>query len=364
MNIRIDSTCSPANLLTIWLLAAITGCAQGPVVIDTSGSTGEPKPITISHSQIKTSVQMTADALRLCAGDRALVCLSTESIGGLMMLARGLVLNLDLQVVEPQREPLKSIPLDTAAPFDFYSFVPLQLQTLLSADLRYIPRLNQAKAILVGGAPISNPLITQAQQISAPIYHTYGMTETVSHIALRRLNGPDASEPFLALKGVKLGQDQRGCLTITSDVTASERITTNDLVELKSKREFIWLGRADNVINTGGIKVQAEVVERAISEALQEVFGLAYPYESFFVGPVPDAVYGECIAVIFEGVHPTSDNQEKLKAALSKILQRPEVPKHILSVPNFERARNGKIDRRATLRKAKQIGLGSHTNQS
>jgi O-succinylbenzoic acid--CoA ligase len=350
-------------------LRSLTFCGQWlsggtEFAIKTSGSTGTPKPISIHRSRIEKSVRMTADALKLKAGDHAFVCLSTEYIGGLMMLARGLVLNLKLHVVEPQRDPFQSIALNATAQFDFFSFVPLQLQTLFSANLDYIPLVNKARAILVGGAPISHPLITQTHKISAPVYHTFGMTETVSHIALRRLNGPAASEAFTALNGVHLGQDQRGCLTIKSDVAARDEITTNDLVELKSEREFIWLGRNDNVINTGGVKVQAEVVERGISKALQALFGLTHPYENFFVGPIPDAIYGERIAAIFERVHLSAGEQTRLKAALSKTVQKHEVPRQILSVPNFERARNGKINRKATLKKATQIGLGDHTNQS
>ncbi|MCG8608654.1 hypothetical protein MJD09_27165, partial [bacterium] len=135
-------------------------------------------------------------------------------------------------------------------------------------------------------------------------------------------------------------------------------------VELKSEREFIWLGRTDNVINTGGMKVQVEVVERGISQALQALFGLTHTYENFFVGPVPDEVYGECVAAIFEGNNLPGCEQKELKDNLSKILQRHEVPTQILSVPKFERARNGKIDRMATLKEVVRFYMSRETDQT
>lgn len=320
--------------------------------VATSGSTGEPKFISINRSQMVLSARMTGQALRLKQGDRAIVCLSPCYIGGLMMLVRGLVLDLELTIVEPTGDPFESLNLETKTPqhFDFTALVPLQLESMVSSGTEHISLVNKMKAILVGGAPVSGALLKKIQTVEAPIYHTFGMTETVSHIALRRLNGREASESFKPLPSVEIGTDERGCLTIKSPVTNDRRIVTNDLVEIKPDNSFIWLGRIDHVINTGGVKVQAEKVESAIEEALCEIEGGVYGNCEFFVGPLPDEKYGQVVAAIFEGPNFSQDTQNKLRAKLSEKLNKYEIPKNMYFLRTFLRTPNGKIDRKANLR--------------
>lgn len=323
-------------------------------VVRTSGSTGQPKDIILKRQQMILSARMTADALKLKAGDRALVCLSPTHIAGLMMLVRGLVLGFDLTVVEPSRDPFETFHLPENArnrePFDFAAFVPLQLQNVLSGGEKTLAFLNKMKAALVGGAPVAFALQKRVQNIKAPIYQTFGMTETLTHIALRRLNGPHPSEAYQALPGVELGKDARGCLTIKSGLTDGHILVTNDLVELKSKNCFVWLGRSDNVINTGGIKVQAERVERAVEEALFELDPDILTNRAFFVGAVPDEYFGEKIAVMFEGGKFPNGFEKALFESLSNKLQGYEVPKAIYVVKSFVRTPNGKIDRKSSLK--------------
>ena len=186
--------------------------------LHTSGSTGTPKPVYLARSQMEASARATGAALGLRAGQQALVCLPTAYVAGRMMLVRGFVLGLDMQVVEPASDPFATLPPD-ARP-DFAAFIPLQAQTLLDTALvapsdscyaddtarsfRYRRLLEGMQAILLGGGPIDDALHKMVGQIAAPVYHTYGMTETVTHIALRRLNGPEQSDAFVPLPGVEL----------------------------------------------------------------------------------------------------------------------------------------------------------------
>ena len=249
-------------------------------IVRTSGSTGDPKPITLRREQMVASAQATGAALDLGPGCRALVCLPTGYIAGRMMLVRGLVLDFNMTVVEPASDPFASLLSD--AGFDFMAVVPLQLQTLLDGPSGYLDRLNAMQAILVGGGPVSTALEARVQTLAAPVYHTYGMTETVTHIALRRLNGAEASSAFRPLPGVEVGLDDRGCLRIKGPMTLDQWVQTNDLVELQPDGSFQWLGRWDTIINTGGVKVQVEQVESALAE---ELHALGLGERRFVVGP-------------------------------------------------------------------------------
>ncbi len=321
--------------------------------VQTSGSTGTPKSIHLTRNQMTFSARMTAKALELNAGDRAFVCMAPDYIGGIMMLVRGLVLNLELTVVEPASNPFESIntQIENIAPFDFTALVPLQLQTILNSNANYVSLLNKMKAILLGGAPISLTLSRQLKKVTAPVYQTFGMTETVSHIALRRLNGGEASERYQVLPGVEIGQDPRGCLTIKSVVTNNRQIVTNDIVDIKTGESFVWSGRIDNVINTGGVKVQAEKVERAIEEALLEIEGGKFAEAAFFVGPLPDEKYGQVVIAVFEGSDVSNALMESFRNRLPKKLNKYEVPKRFQILKCFIRTPSGKINKLANLKK-------------
>ncbi|HXA02929.1 MAG TPA: AMP-binding protein, partial [Cytophagaceae bacterium] len=202
--------------------------------IFTSGSTGKPKEIILHRDQMISSARMTGFTLSIKAGDKSLICLNTEFIAGIMMLVRGFELKMNMTIIEPSSNPLKNIPVSES--FDFTALVPMQMQKILEESQDKIALLNNMKAILLGGSPVSNRLEEDLQQITVPVFSTYGMTETVSHIAFRRLNGDSRSELYTIIEGVKTGTDERGCLTINTSSASHHTIVTNDLVELTDNK--------------------------------------------------------------------------------------------------------------------------------
>ncbi len=317
--------------------------------VQTSGSTGAPKCLEITRSRMEASAAMTARALGLDSGDSALVCLNCKHIGGLMMLARGLYLGLRLFVVEPERNPIAALRDCCSGCIDLTAVVPLQLAAMLGAGQSEFDFLNNMKVILVGGAPVSRALQQKLQHLITPVFQTFGMTETVSHIALRRLNGQESSATYKALPGVNIALDNLGCLKINATVTDDAWLTTNDMVEMTAPGEFTWLGRFDNVINSGGVKVCAEEVERVIAAGIAEM-GLSTP-PCYFVTGIQDDKLGEKVIAVFEGEILTVEVEASLRSYLASKLIKYKLPKAYLSLPIFCRVGNGKIDKSATLEK-------------
>jgi O-succinylbenzoic acid--CoA ligase len=329
--------------------------------LHTSGSTGTPKPVNLTRTQMEASARATGAALGLQEGQVALVCLPTSYVAGRMMLVRGLVLGLALHVVAPAADPFEG--LDRAFHADFAAFVPLQMQTLLDAALvapndscyagdteaafRYRRLLEGMQAILIGGGPVSRPLLEGIRQLSAPVYHTYGMTETATHIALRRLNGPAAAESFTPLEGVELALDDRGCLAIRGAVTNGAWIQTNDLVELRADGSFVWQGRWDNVINTGGVKVQVESVEAAVLTLQARRTDLAWAGRRLAVAGLPDTRLGAAVTLVLEGPALAPAEEAAIAAALRAELDRFALPRRFAYVQELPLTPTGKIERQA-----------------
>lgn len=329
--------------------------------LQTSGSTGTPKPIYLSRSQMEASAIATGAALGLHLGQQALVCLPTRYVAGRMMLVRGFVLGLDMQVVEPASDPLAALPPDVRP--DFAAFIPLQMQTLLDIALvapsdscyaddtarsfRYRRLLEGMQAILLGGGPIDDALKRSVEQLSVPVYHTYGMTETATHVALRRLTGPARSEAFVPLPGVDLSLDDRGCLAIRGPMTAGVWLQTNDIVDLRSDGSFVWQGRWDNVINTGGIKVQVEQVEAAVAACQARHADLAWVGRRLAIAGLPDARLGQAVTLVLEGAPLTEPAESAIQDALRAELDRFALPRRFAYVPALPMTPTGKIDRKA-----------------
>lgn len=338
-----------SDQLTPYQTEALAFCqawlrGQTDFVLHTSGSTGTPKPISLSRAQMWASARLTGQALGLRPGDPALVCLNVRYVAGIMMLVRGLELGLPLTIIEPTANPLAT--LDPASRFAFTALVPLQLQTILDQNQpAHLTLLNRMKAILVGGAATSPDLEQAIQRLTAPVYATYGMTETVSHIALRRLNGPQASDVFTALDGVSLGTDERGCLHITSAATNFERVQTNDVALLLDAVHFRLLGRADRIINSGGVKVQPEPVETLVQETLAG-FG---PVPRLFVAGLPDARLGQRVVVVGERMVVEAAPWAAVQAAIRSRFGPHWVPKDWITVPTFAETPTGKVDRKAIM---------------
>jgi len=320
---------------------------QQQFVLPTSGSTGQPKAIVIDRAQLAASARLTGKALGLMAGDRALVCISTEYVAGLMMLVRGFELDLALTIVTPASNPLAALPADAC--FDFTAMAPFQLQEILTATPEKKVILDRMRAIIVGGASVSEALLAQIGAVEAPVFHTYGMTETVSHIALRRLNGPQASDYFWPLEGVALGLDPRGCLTVTSVLTRRQTLVTNDRVELRPDGAFRWLGRADNVINSGGVKVQAEQVEAAVGKLFQDYRNGLLARRRFFVAPQEDPALGQAVALVMEGnpLAPALQTDIRRRLRQQGLLKKYEIPRCFQFKSKFVETPTGKIDRGA-----------------
>jgi O-succinylbenzoic acid--CoA ligase len=307
----------------------------------TSGSTGKPKTIKIQKSQIKASALATLKTLKIEKGNNALLCINPAFIGGKMMIARALIGGLGLHIAQISGNPFKDFITEDA--IDFFSFVPYQLERILDESPEKIEFLEQSEAIILGGAPVSEVL---AQKIKShfhktKVYSTYGMTETVSHVALKLINSKK-EEYFNALSGICFSVDKRNCLIINApDISGQESLTTNDVVDLISPTQFNWLGRYDFVINSGGIKIHPEIIEKEISKLFAE-FNIN---NRFFVFGLPHEKFGQSLNLAVEGDADT----KIITGILDSKLKAFHAPKKIFSGQQFMETANGKINRVKTI---------------
>ena len=306
----------------------------------TSGSTGIPKKISIRREQMIASSKLTEEALQLKAGFVALVCLDTQYIAGKMMLVRCFVTGMQIVAINPVANPLK----DAAATLkiDFAAFVPYQIQEIISSDSVSI--LNTIQTVIIGGAPLDRVAKEMVLSLSCQCYATYGMTETISHIALQKLNGPNRSEYFQLLPGFKIKLDGHNCLIINSPYLKDE-VDTNDIVEMISPIEFKWVGRYDHVINSGGFKISPEKLEVNISN----IFNKLEINRSFFISGYPDKRWGEKIVLIIEGEDLSNDVVANIKIMFKHYFPVYEIPKEILFRKVFLRTDSGKLNRIKTI---------------
>lgn len=308
--------------------------------LQTSGSTGTPKSITISRDQMTTSATLTQQALNLQPSMNALICIDTRYIGGKMMIARAFVTNMAMWIIDPDALPLQKLPVDLCV--NFAAFVPYQIQSMLGSKHPHL--INNADTVIIGGAALNDECIRQLSRYQSKCYAAYGMTESVSHVALRALNGDDATDFYEALPGVELSVDDRDCLVITAPFL-EDKITTNDVVGLIDNRRFRWLGRWDNIINSGGYKVLPEKVEAAI----QNVFDRASITNRFFIHGEPDKRLGNKVTLLVEAsgnnIRPIVD----ILPALAKEIHPYEMPREILVSPSFTLTDTHKIDRPITV---------------
>ena len=257
--------------------------AGTPVIeVKTSGSTGTPKKIMLKREQLIASAKRTINFFELKPGDTCLLGLSPATIGGKMMIVRALVGNLTLIVTDPSGFPTEA--LLAGEELDFCPMVPLQLKQLL----KYVPDVfKQIKTILIGGSPLSSDLEKALQEVHQRCFVGFGMTETVSHIAMRKLGTPH----YAALEGVSFNTENDQ-LMITDSLLGIDHIKTTDIVRLIDSQTFEWLGRADFAINSGGIKIHPEQLEKELSQLISG---------AFFIAGEPDDTFGEiCIIVLDE----------------------------------------------------------------
>ena len=313
--------------------------------IRTSGSTGPAKELLLGREQMRKSAQLTGGFFSFLPGMKSLVCLNTLYIAGMMMLVRSMEYDMAMTVTEPTSDPLKSFPSD--AVFDFAAFVPLQLEAILQ-NPKSSTILDRMRVVLVGGAPLSSALAEKLRDVKASIFQTYGMTETVSHIALRRVSGEKTEDFYTVLPETVIDLDERGCLTISSPVTNDEKVITNDLAEILSPQTFRWLGRIDRVINSGGVKINLEEAERKTAEALEQ----AGKTLSFFLHPIDDERFGQASAFVAEAEMLKDADIAFLNQLLKAFLHPYEIPRAFYFIREFLRTPTGKIDRPTSFKAA------------
>ncbi len=322
--------------------------------VQTSGSTGKPKPITLQKRHMVNSALATGEFFGLLPGDSALLCLPVDYIAGKMMLVRAMVLGLELDYIAPSSNPLEGV----LKSYDFCAMVPLQLENSLDS-------LGWIKILIVGGAPLSPKVQEQVRahdhgrrrrrqsekkrsteyklqpsNFATAVFETYGMTETITHIALKKVNagsGRGEAKPqktFKTLPEVTVSLDDRCCLVIDAPKIIDVPVVTNDVVDLVSETEFEWLGRYDNVINSGGVKLFPEQIEAKLAAVLQS---------RFFVAGIPDKKWGRKLILIVEGEIEEKRLFQEIRSL--KSLSKFEIPKEIYGISEFYRTESGKIQR-------------------
>ena len=304
------------------------------VTVHTSGSTGIPKCIQLSKQSMVNSARMTNGFFQLTGKSVCLLCLPVSYIAGKMMIVRAIVGGFHLLSVEPSANPF----INLQDSVDFAAITPYQLfhscETLKNKSVG---------KIIVGGGPVTSKLEFLSENIPSELYETYGMTETCSHIALRRFNGMDKSDCFTILDGVTIRLDERECLAISAPHLLKEEIQTNDIVELKGTSSFRWLGRADSTINSGGIKIHPEQLEKKLEGIVPT---------GYFISSIPDEQFENIVVLIIESQRYSIQELKHLEVQLEKMLSKYEIPKRIYFLPSFIYSESNKVMRKPTLEKA------------
>lgn len=289
------------------------------IEMQTSGSTGKPKKVCVEKQAMVNSALATGDFFGLQPGNTILNCLPVKYVAGKMMFVRAFILGLEMDFVAPSSNPMEN----NDKQYDFTALVPLQA-------INSIDKLSNFKTVIIGGAKVSSELEKKLKPIKSNIYETYGMTETITHIAARKMG----AKAFTTFPNIMLSQDENNCLLIHAKSISDEIIRTNDIVELVSENEFVFLGRFDNIINSGGVKLIPEQIEEKM---------LPYIKNRFFVIGKEDKELGEHLILVVEG--------EKQEIDISKIesLDKYERPKEIMFINKFKETATGKIIRKESL---------------
>lgn len=321
------------------------------LLVHTSGSTGKPKPMWVEKQRMLNSAHITCDFLGLRPGDSALLCMSLDYIAGKMMVVRSIERKLRLFSVKPSGHPLsdESLTKMVEMDFDFVAMVPMQVYNTLQVP-RERERLSRIKHLIIGGGAIDDALAEELRSLPGAVWSTYGMTETLSHIALRRLNGEEASEWYQPFDSVGVSLNSDGCLVIDAPLVCSEPLVTNDIAEIKQQETsshssdassslktssphvlFRIKGRKDNVICSGGIKIQIEDVENLLRQHLDAPFLLAKK---------KDEKFGEIAVLVTE-----SGDLEGVEAICRQVLPKYWVPRQYLHFDQLPMTETGKPKR-------------------
>ena len=313
------------------------------VLVHTSGSTGKPKPMMVEKKRMLNSARITCDFLGLKPGDSALLCMSLDYIAGKMVVVRSIERHLHLISVSPSGHPLKDINEEIT----FAAMVPMQVYNTLQVPEER-ERLTHIRHLIIGGGAIDASLEKELQALpgNIAIWSTYGMTETLSHIALRRINGAEASEWYQPFDSVKISQTEEGCLVIDAPLVCAETLVTNDIVEIEpyiynkveknevvEKLRFRIKGRKDNVICSGGIKIQIEEVEALLKPHLEK---------PFMIAKKKDEKFGEIAVLLTE-----DEDLKKVEATIRRLLSDHKywIPREFRYVEHLPLTETGKPKR-------------------
>lgn len=298
-----------------------------------SGTTGDPKSYTLSREAMMNSAVKTLGFFGLNRGEKVLLCLPVNYIAGKMMVVRALLGGLDLLLQEPSSRPLMELGENIA----FAAMVPMQIEESLQQG----DHLDRISKLLIGGGELHPDTRQKLLSLNTPeVYESFGMTETYTHFALRRINGPDPDPYFRVLEGVRISTDARGCLEVEVPGITMAPVLTNDLVEIDPGGVgFLWLGRYDNLINSGGIKIIPELLEEEVRKSLGH---------ECLVLPEPDRKLGKKLVLMveYDGDHPPLDAWMK---QLRNRLSGYEIPKRIVTLKSLPRNRSMKPDRTRAL---------------
>ena len=327
-----EALCAVCAFLAEWF-------SPSPMVeVQTSGSTGVPKRMQVEKERMMRSAIRTCEFLGLHRGDTALLCMDLKYIGAKMMVVRALVAGLRLMVRRPSGHPLA----DVAQGVDFLAVVPMQLYNTLQCAVE-AERLAHVRCVIVGGGAVDEALQQRLAGLPCRVYSTYGMTETLSHIALRALNGPQASRLYTPFAGVRLSLSERGTLVVHAPEVCAAVLETNDVVRLHADGRFEVVGRADNTVNSGGVKIQIEEEEQRLKDFVPVPFALT---------AVSDERLGEALVLLVDAACPLPD--EALLTEAKRRLPRYHAPRHVVRVEAVPLAGNGKTDRQSCRRIACQ----------
>ena len=285
------------------------------ILTNTSGSTGHPKEIKLKKLDLIESSKLTARYFDLKVGDKIINCLPVKYIAGKMMLVRSLVLGLDLYIFPATSSPISEIKMN----YELIAFTPIQLEN----SIRFIDKI---KKVLVGGSAVYDNLKEKILNSQSKVYETYGMTETITHIAVRNLSMGE--KEFTTLPGIETGE-KNNCLFIKPNHLSIEIVQTNDIVEFTDKNKFLLLGRRDFIINSGGVKINPESVEKKLSN---------YISSDFVISSINHSKFGEVVVLVFKKSIPNGYQ------SAFEYLEKYEIPKEVLVIDTFPET-NGKFNR-------------------
>lgn len=309
--------------------------SESPAVsVQSSGSTGIPKIMQAEKSRMIASAEMTCNFLGLKKNDSALLCMPLKYIGAKMVAVRAIVRNLNLLCAEPSMNPLQHLD---AAP-NFLAMTPAQVHAGLQ-NPKEKALLQNTEHLIIGGSAVNTALAEELEQFPHHVWSTYGMTETLSHIALRRLNGKNKSDWYQPFEGVTISLSHEQTLVIHAPKVCPDVLTTNDIAEIDNNGRFKILGRKDNIINSGGIKLQIEKIEEQLSSVLP------FPFQ---VTSLPHERFGEIPVLLVQG-EQDFPFQEKFQNVPDKYAR----PKHVFFVKELPKTETDKPNRA----KAKEIAL-------